>query len=204
MTNIKKSKFKISRQCRTSIWGDDKDPIHKKNYGPGQHGKNTKKMSEYALHYLAKKTLRGHYGRMTEKQFKNTFHKAHKMKGNAGENFIGLLESRIDTVIYRLNFASSMFHARQVVSHKHIKVNGKSVNIPSYILTPGDVVELTDKAKNAEVIQASIASKTRSIPEYLSFDEHDMKGIFIRKPVVSDVPYPFEPEINRIIELYAR
>ncbi len=205
MTKIISSKYKVSRRLGVSIWGDRKDAFNKKNYRPGQHGQNTMiKTSDYGIHLKAKQKLRSHYGRVNEKQFRNIFALAQKMKGNTGENFVGLLERRLDSVVYRLNIAPTIFAARQFVSHGLIRLNGKKVNIPSMKLKEGDVVELKDHAKQIPVILESAAKKERPVPDYLSFDSNSLSGKFIRVPNIADVPYPFEPEVHLVIELYSR
>lgn len=205
MTNIIKSKYKASRSLGTSLWGNPKDAFNKRNYRPGQHGQNTMvKKSDYGLHLKAKQKLRYHYGRIKENQFRNIFALALKMKGNTGENFIGLLERRLDAVVYRMNLAPTIFAARQFVSHGHIRVNGKKANIPSMRLKEGDVIELRDSAKQIPVILESATKQERTVPSYLSFDPSTLSGKFISLPVISDVPYPFEPEVHLVVELYSR
>lgn len=205
MTKILSSKYKAGRRLGVSLWGNGKDAFHKRNYRPGQHGQNTMmKVSDYGLHLKAKQRLKCHYGRILEKQFRNTFDLARKMKGNVAENFVGLLERRLDAVIYRLNFAPTIFSARQIVSHGHVKVNGRKVNIPSLKLKEGDSVELCDKSKNIALIVESISKSSRTLPSYLSFDSESMSGKFVRIPTSSDVPYPFDPELHLVVELYSR
>ncbi len=205
MTKIISSKYKVSRRLGVSIWGDSKDAFNKKNYRPGQHGQNTMiKTSDYGVHLKAKQKLRSHYGRVNEKQFRNLFALAQKMKGNTGENFVGLLERRLDAVVYRLNIAPTIFAARQLVSHGLIRVNGKKVNIPSIKLKEGDLVELKEHAKQIPIVLESIAKKERLVPDYLSFDANSLTGKFVRVPSISDVPYPFEPEVHLVVELYSR
>jgi small subunit ribosomal protein S4 len=205
VTKIISSKYKASRRLGVSIWGDSKDSFNKKNYRPGQHGQNTMtKTSDYGLHLKAKQKIKCHYGRVNERQFRNTFMLAQKMKGNTGENFVGLLERRLDVVVYRMNLAPTIFAARQLVSHGHIKVNGKKVNIPSQRLKESDIIELKDSSKQIPLILESATKQSRTVPDYLSFDVNSMSGKFVRVPMVSDVPYPFEPEIHLVVELYSR
>lgn len=204
MTRIVKAKYKASRRLGTSIWGDGKDPFHTKNYRPGQHGPTGRvKTSDYGAHLQAKQTVKAHYGRITEKQFRNIFALANKMKGNTAENFAGLLEKRLDMVIYRMNLAPTIFAARQLVSHGNVKLNGKKVNIPSQRLTEGDTVELKDSAKQITVYMESAQKQERTVPEYLSMDPGTMSGIFVRTPIISDIPYPFEANFGKIIEYYS-
>lgn len=205
MTKILNAKYKASRRLGVAIWGDDKDPFHKRNYRPGQHGQTTiVKNSDYGLHLKAKQRIKAHYGRINERQFRNIFSLAQKMKGNTGENFVGLLESRLDAVVYRLNLASSIFAARQLVTHGHVRVNGKKVNIPSYSLKAGDEITLKDASKQVSTIIESVNKMSRTIPDYIEFDSGKLTGKFTRRPVISDVPYPFDPEIHFVVELYSR
>lgn len=204
MTKILKSKFKASRRHKVSIWGSDKDAVHTRNYRPGQHGASGQvKVSDYGIHLNAKQKLKKHYGMVTEKQFKNLFKLASKKKGNTGENFIGLLESRLDILVYRMNLTPTIFAARQMVSHKHVKVNGRVINIPSYRVNVGDEIELIESAKTMLVVEQSVSKMERAVPDYISFDQESGKGKFYRIPQTSDVPYPFDPEINLIIEFYS-
>lgn len=204
MTKIIKAKYKASRRLGTSIWGDQKDPFHSKNYRPGQHGPNSRsKVSDYGMHLNAKQTVKNHYGRITEKQFRNTFKVASKMKGNTAENFAGLLEQRLDIVVYRMNLAPTIFAARQLVSHCHVVVNGKKVNIPSQRLSVGDKVELRQKSKEIVLFMESAKNQARPVPEYLSMDPGKMSGEFLRIPMISDIPYPFQANFGKIIEYYS-
>ncbi|WP_342278937.1 30S ribosomal protein S4 [Candidatus Tisiphia endosymbiont of Myopa tessellatipennis] len=205
MTKIINSKYKASRRLGVSLWGDSKDAFNTRNYRPGQHGQNSMvKTSDYGLHLKAKQKLKCHYGRINEKQFRNTFTLAQKMKGNTGENFIALLERRLDAVIYRMNIAPTIFAARQFVTHGHIKVNGKKVNIPSIRLKEGDVIELKESAKQIPVILETASKQGKIVPSYLTFDSNSLSGQFVRIPVISDVPYPFELEVHLVVELYSR
>ncbi len=205
MTKIIKAKYKASRRLGKSIWGDAKDPVNTKNYRPGQHGPTGRvKTSDYGIHLHAKQIVKSHYGRVTEKQFRNTFALATKMKGNTAENFAGLLEKRIDMVVYRLNLAPSIFAARQLVSHKHVKLNGKKVNIASLRVKEGDIIELKDSSKQIIICAESAKKIERSVPGYLSLDADAMSGVFVRTPSISDIPYPFQADFNKIVELYSR
>lgn len=204
MTKIIKSKYKASRRLGTSIWGDGKDPFHTRNFRPGQHGPTGRvKTSDYGAHLQAKQTVKNHYGRITEKQFRNTFKVAAKMKGNTAENFAGLLESRLDMVVYRMNLAPTIFAARQLVSHCNVRLNGKKVNIPSLRLKAGDKIELKDSAKQIAVYMEAAQKQERTVPEYLTMDPGTMSGEYIRNPMISDIPYPFEPNFGKIIEYYS-
>ncbi|MDF2966053.1 MAG: rpsD [Rickettsiaceae bacterium] len=205
MTKVLQSKFKVSRRLGVSVWGDAKDAIHKKNYGPGQHGATRQKeYSDHGLHLKAKQRLKNFYGRITEKQFRNTFKLASKAKGNSAELFVGLLERRLDALVYRMKIAPTIFAARQLVSHGHITVNGKRVNIPSARVKVGvDVVSVAEKSKQLPIILESVARNDRKVPDYIEFDEKDISGKLTRLPITSDVPYPFEPDLNLIVEFYS-
>ena len=204
MTKIIRSKYKASRRLKTSIWGDGKDPFHTRNFRPGQHGPTGRvKTSDYGAHLQAKQTVKNHYGRITEKQFRNTFKIAAKMKGNTAENFAGLLESRLDMVVYRMNLAPTIFAARQLVSHCNVRLNNKKVNIPSLKLKAGDKVELKDSVKQIAVYMEAAQKQERAVPEYLKMDPGTMSGEYIKNPMISDIPYPFEPNFGKIIEYYS-
>lgn len=204
MTKIVKAKYKVSRRLGSSIWGDEKDPVHTKNYRPGQHGSGARgKVSDYGLHLNAKQMVKSHYGRVTETQFRNIFKLASKMKGNTAENFAGLLEQRLDMVVYRMNFAPTIFAARQLVSHCHVRLNGKKVNIASQRVQVGDVIEIKDNSKDITKIMESIQKLSRPVPEYLSIDPAKMSGALVRIPMISDIPYPFQPNFGKIVEYYS-
>lgn len=206
MSKIVKAKYKASRRLGVSIWGNDKDPFHKKNYRPGQHGLSGAmvKASDYGLHLKAKQRIKCHYGRINEKQFRNLFALARKMKGNIGENFIGLLERRLDAVVYRMNLAPSIFAARQLVTHGHIEVNGKKLDIPSARLKEGDEVALKHVSKTMTPVVESVSKMERAVPDYMQFDPNSFSGKFIRIPAIADVPFPFEAEVHMVVEFYSR
>lgn len=206
MSKIVKAKYKASRRLGVSIWGNDKDPFHKKNYRPGQHGLSGAmvKASDYGLHLKAKQRIKCHYGRINEKQFRNLFTLARKMKGNIGENFIGLLESRLDAVVYRMNLAPTIFAARQLVTHGHIQVNGKKLDIPSARLKEGDEVALKHASKTMTPIVESVSKMARTVPDYMQFDPNSFSGKFIRTPAIADVPFPFQAEVHMVVEFYSR
>ena len=211
MSKIVKSKYKISRRLGVSVWGDGKDPFSRnRNFRPGQHGAGNRTVSVHGRQLNAKQLLKGHYGRIGERQFRNIFDKASRMPGDTAENLIGLLERRLDAVIYRLNIAKSVFAARQIVSHKHIMVKRKNrtnwevVNCPSYIVCEGDSIKLTDTAKTISPIMASVQLMERGVPEYLKFDPAHFEAEFIRTPKLADVPYaaPMEPQL--VVEFYSK
>ena len=205
MTKRIASKHKVDRRLKVNLWGRPKSPFNSRNYPPGQHGKNKKgKISDYGNQLEAKQKLKFYYGNMNERQFRNVFRKALQKKGNTTENFIGLLERRLDTVIYRAKFATTVFSARQIINHGHIKVNGKKVNIPSYLVSDKDTIELKDQSKELTVIWGALVSKEREIPDYIQMDEKNKKAKLVRVPKFAEVPYPTIMEPNLVVEYYSR
>ena len=199
------AKYKISRRLGVSLWGRDKDPFNKRGYAPGQHGQGRrKKPSDYGTQLFEKQKIKGYYGNISEKQFRGIYKEAVRRRGDTGENLIGLLESRLDAVVYRLNLVPTVFAARQLVSHKHIMVNGKKTNVPSYRLKEGDIIEVREKSRQHPVILESLQKPERNIPEYLEFDEAGLKAKFIRMPKLMEVPYPVIMQPNLVIEFYSR
>ena len=204
MTKIIKSKYKVSRRFGVSLWGDAKDPFHKKNYPPGQHGLiGQKKKTVHGVQLNAKQKLKGYYN-LGEKQFHNLYLKARKQRLNTNEALISLLERRLDTVIYRFNIAPTIFAARQLVSHKHILVNGKIVNIPSYLIKEDDVIELKKASHQIPLCLDATQKMERDIPTYLSFDPKEMKGSLVTAPTFADVPYPSQMEPHLVVEFYSK
>ena len=206
MTKRLASKHKVDRRLKVNLWGRPKSPFNSRNYPPGQHGKSTKrgKTSDYGTQLAAKQKLKFYYGNMNERQFRNVFRKALKKKGNTTENFIGFLERRLDMVIYRAKFATTVFSARQLINHGHIKVNGKKVNISSCLVSEKDTIELKDKSKELIVIAGALVNKEREIPDYIQMDEKSKIAKLIRVPKFSEVPYPTIMEPNLVIEYYSR
>ena len=206
MTKRLASKHKVDRRLKVNLWGRPKSPFNSRNYPPGQHGKSTKKRktSDYGTQLEAKQKLKFYYGNMNERQFRNVFRKALKKKGNTTENFIGFLERRLDMVIYRAKFATTVFSARQLINHGHIKVNGKKVNISSYLVSEKDTIELKDKSKELIVIAGALVNKEREIPDYIQMDEKNKIAKLIRVPKFSEVPYPTIMEPNLVVEYYSR
>ncbi|HEY8351345.1 MAG TPA: 30S ribosomal protein S4 [Sphingomonadales bacterium] len=199
------SKYKIDRRLGENIWGRPKSPVNKREYGPGQHGQRRKgKLSDYGIQLRAKQKLKGYYGNITEKQFRRIYDEAARMKGSTSENLIGLLERRLDAVVYRAKFVPTPFAARQFVNHGHVLVNGRRVNIPSYKVKPGDVVEVREKARNMALVLEAIQSSEREVPDYIEVDHKAMKATYIRVPQLADVPYPVQMEPNLVIEFYSR
>ena len=188
-----------------NIWGRPKSPFNKRNYGPGQHGQRRKgKLSDFGIQLRSKQKLKGYYGDLTEKQFRRTFGEAERMKGDTGENLIGLLEQRLDAVVYRAKFVVTMFAARQFINHGHVLVNGKKVNIPSYRVKEGDEIEVREKSRQLIIVDDAIDNREREIPEYIEVDIENLKAKFIRVPQLKDVPYPTIMEPNLVVEYYAK
>ena len=206
MTKRATAKHKISRRFGVNLWGRDNDPSEKRNFIPGQHGPSIGRrvMSDFGKQLAAKQTIKGHYGNVSEKQFRNIYKKAIGKKGDTSEQFIGMLESRLDMVVYRLNFVPTIFAARQFVNHKHILVNGKSVNIPSYMLSDGDVIEVRESSKQIPIVIEAAEGAKRTVPDYLEADLKARKGKSVRKPLIAEVPFPFKAEVNLVIEFYSR
>lgn len=204
MTKRAEAKYKIDRRMGQNIWGRPKSPVNKREYGPGQHGQRRKsKVSDFGLQLRAKQKLKGYYGDVTEKQFKATYKAAARMKGDTGLNLIGLLEQRLDMVVYRAKFAPTVFAARQIVNHGHIRVNGVKCNIGSRKILPGDVVSLGDKAKEMALVIEAQSLPERDIPDYVVPDGTD-KVTFTRVPKLDEVPYPVTMEPNLVVEFYSR
>ena len=205
MTKRTESKYKINRRLGVNLWGRAKSPINKHDYGPGQHGQRRKqKPTDFGIQLMAKQKLKGYYGNIGEKQFRKYYDEAVRRKGDTSENLIELLERRLDAVVYRLKFAITPFAARQFINHGHVLVNGKRVNIPSYLLKDGDEIEVREKSKQLAVVLDSTQSIERDVPEYLNVDHRAMKGKFNRAPKLTDVPYPVQMEPNLVVEFYSR
>ena len=205
MTKRLTSKHKVDRRLKVNLWGRPKSPFNSRNYPPGQHGKAKKgKLSDYGTQLEAKQKMKFYYGNINERQFRNVYRKAIQKKGNTTENLVGFLERRLDTVVYRAKFATTVFSARQLINHGHIKVNGKKVNIPSYLVKAEDTIEIKDKSKDIVTIVGALVSKEREVPDYIQMDEKNKKATLIRIPKLSEVPYPVIMEPNLVIEYYSR
>jgi small subunit ribosomal protein S4 len=205
MTKRISSKHKIDRRLNINLWGRPKSPFNTRAYGPGQHGQSRKgKPSDYGIQLQAKQKLKGYYGNINERQFRNIYQKAAMQKGDTGENLIGLLERRLDAIVYRARFSTTIFSARQLINHGHVKVNGKKVNIGSYIVNEEDTIEIRDKSKQLAFIDIALANKERETPEYILMDEKNKKVTFVRIPKFEEVPYPDVMEPNLVIEYYSR
>ncbi len=204
MTKRLESKYKINRRLGVNLWGRAKSPISKRDYGPGQHGQRRKKPSDFGVQLMAKQKLKGYYGNISEKQFQKYYQEAVRRKGDTSENLIELLERRLDTVIYRMKFAVTPFAARQFVSHGHLMVNGRRVNIASYLVANDDVIEVREKSKQLAVVLDASQSGERDVPEYIEVDHRAMKGRYLRAPKLADVPFPVQMEPNLVVEFYSR
>ena len=205
MTKRLNSKHKVDRRLKVNLWGRPKSPFNTRAYGPGQHGQSRQsKPSDYGIQLQAKQKLKAYYGNINERQFRNIYKKASMLKGDTSENLIGLLERRLDAVIYRAKFSTTIFSARQLINHGHVKVNGKKVNISSYSVKEEDSIEIRDKSKQLAIIDIALASKERETPEYIQMDEKNKKVKFVRVPKLEEVPYPVVMEPNLVIEYYSR
>ena len=206
MTKRNSAKYKIDRRLGCNLWGRPKSPYNKRNSRPGQHGamSQRKKLSDYGTQLFAKQKLKFYYGDLTEKQFRKIYSKASNIKGDTSQILIELLERRLDAKVYRMKVVPTIFAARQLVNHGHVKVNWKRVNIPSYSVKDGDEISLKDQSKQINIIQESIVSQEREIPEYIEVDVKELKGRFLRAPLMHDVPYPVTMEPNLVIEYYSR
>ncbi|OLF74122.1 30S ribosomal protein S4 [Maricaulis sp. W15] len=204
MSKRHSQKYKIDRRMGENLWGRPKSPVNSRSYGPGQHGQRRKtKMSDFGLQLMAKQKLKGYYGNITEKQFRRTYDEASRRKGNTAELLIGLLESRLDAIVYRCKFVPTVFASRQFVNHGHVKVNGIKVNIPSYRCKPGDVIEVRERSRSMALVLEALDSPERDLPDYIDLDAKAMKATFVRMPEFSEVPYAVQMEPNLVIEFYS-
>ncbi len=204
MTKRLSAKHKIDRRLGVNLWGRPKSPINKREYGPGEHGQRRKKPSDYGNQLRAKQQLKGYYANIGEKQFRRYYEEAVRRRGDTSENLIGLLERRLDAVVYRMKFVPTMHAARQFVVHGHVNVNGERVNIPSYTLQEGDEVSVREKAKNIPMVHEAMQLPERDVPEFLNVDHDNFKGTFTRCPEFAEVPYPAQMEPHLVIEFYSR
>src|SRR3984893_6614858 len=205
MTKRLQAKYKLDRRMGQNIWGRPKSPVNRREYGPGQHGQRRKgKLSDFGVQLRAKQKLKGYYANISERQFHGIYVEAGRMKGDTGENLIGLLERRLDTVIYRAKFVATMFAARQFINHGHVKVNGRRVNIASFKLKVGDVVEVKESSKQLTVVLEANQLSERDVPDFLEVDHSKMTAKFARIPALSDVPFAVQMEPHLIVEFYSR
>ncbi|MBN9558889.1 MAG: 30S ribosomal protein S4 [Alphaproteobacteria bacterium] len=205
MSKRSTSKYKLDRRMGESVWGRPKSPVNKRSYGPGQHGqRRAKKLSDYGTQLQAKQKLKGYYGNITEKQFRRYYQEAVRKPGDTGENMIGLLERRLDAVVYRAKFVPTPFAARQLVSHGHVKVNGRRVTVASFLVKEGDLVELTAKARDMALVIEAAKSAERDTPDYIDADHGKMAAKFLRTPKLDDVPYAAQMQPSLVVEFYSR
>ena len=205
MTKRATAKYKLDRRMGENLWGRPKSPVNKRSYGPGQHGqRRAKKLSDYGTQLQAKQKLKGYYGNITERQFHKYYVEAARRQGDTGENMIGLLERRLDAVVYRAKFVPTPYAARQLVSHGHVKVNGRRVTIPSYQVKEGDSIDLTAKAKDLALVLEAAQSAERDVPDYVDADHGKMTAKFLRTPRLGDVPYAAQMQPHLIVEFYSR
>jgi small subunit ribosomal protein S4 len=205
MTKRIRAKHKIDRRLGENIWGRSKSPLNRRASRPGQHGeRRAGKISDFGQQLKAKQKLKGYYGNITERQFNRVYKEAARLKGSTSEHLIGLLERRLDAVVYRAKFVPTVFAARQLVSHGHITVNGRRVNIPSYRCRPGDVIEVKEASRQMPLVIEATKSPERDVPDYIEAEHTKMSAKFIRVPALSDVPYPVQMEPNLVVEFYSR
>ena len=205
MTKRTSAKYKIDRRMGENIWGRPKSPVNKREYGPGQHGQRRKnKLSDFGTQLRAKQKLKGYYGDLTEKQFRRIYAEAERVKGDTGEMLVGLLERRLDAIVYRAKFVPTIWAARQFVNHGHVTVNGQRVNIASYRVKEGDVVEVKQSSKQLAIVLEAVALTERDVPDYIEVDHSKMTATFVRTPSLGDVPYPVVMEPNLVVEYYAK
>jgi small subunit ribosomal protein S4 len=204
MSKRQSAKYKLDRRMGENIWGRPKSPVNRREYGPGQHGQRRKsKVSDYGIQLRAKQKLKGYYGDITEKQFKRCYQEADKMKGDTSLNLIGLLERRLDAIVYRAKFAPTIFAARQLVSHGHVRVNGVKCNIASRRVDVGSEITLSNKAQEMALVMEAQSLAERDIPDYVVPDGA-AKVTFTRVPTLDEVPYPVKMEPNLVVEFYSR
>jgi small subunit ribosomal protein S4 len=205
MTKRLNAKHKVDRRLKVNLWGRPKSPFNTRNYQPGQHGQSRKsKPTDYGIQLIAKQKLKSYYGNINERQFRNIYRKAIKKRGDTTENLVALLETRLDTVIYRAKFAPTVFSARQLINHGHFKVNKKKVNVSSYLVKEEDLIEVKDKSKSLTIIEGCLNSKERDVPEYIQSDGKNKTAKLVRVPKFADIPYPVQMEPKLVIEYYSR
>ena len=205
MTKRSEAKYKLDRRMGENIWGRPKSPVNRREYGPGQHGQRRKgKLSDYGVQLRAKQKLRGYYGNISEKQFRGIYDEAIRMRGDSGANMIGLLERRLDAMIFRAKFVPTVFAARQFINHGHLKVNGRRVNIPSYRVKVGDTIEVKESSKQLALVLEASQLAERDVPDYIEADHGKMVAKLARIPLITDVPYAVQMEPHLVVEYYSR
>jgi|TARA_R110001606_G_scaffold20870_5_gene74275 small subunit ribosomal protein S4 len=205
VTKRTSAKYKLDRRMGENIWGRAKSPVNRREYGPGQHGQRRKnKLSDFGTQLRAKQKLKGYYGDLTEKQFRRIYAEAERIRGDTGENLVGLLERRLDAVVYRSKFVATIWAARQFVNHGHIQVNGQRVNIASYRVKEGDVISIRERSRQLAIVLEAVALTERDVPDYLEVDHNKMTATFVRTPALGDIPYAVQMEPNLVVEFYAK
>jgi small subunit ribosomal protein S4 len=205
MTKRHEAKYKLDRRMGQNIWGRPKSPVSRREYGPGQHGQRRKgKLSDYGVQLRAKQKLKGYYGNISEKHFRRIYEEAIRLKGDSGAHLIGLLERRLDTIVFRAKFVPTVFAARQFINHGHVKVNGRRVNIPSYRVKPGDVVEIKEPSKQLAMVLEATGLAERDVPDYIEVDHRKMTAKLARVPQLNEVPYAVMMEPHLVVEYYSR
>jgi small subunit ribosomal protein S4 len=205
MTKRASTKYKLDRRMGENIWGRNKSPVSKRAYGPGQHGqRKSRKLSDYGTQLHAKQKLKGYYANITERQFRRYYQEASRKTGDTGEHMIGLLERRLDAIVFRAKFVPTVFAARQMVSHGHVAVNGKRVTIPSYLVKEGDTIELRGKAKEMALVLEGVKNTERDVPDYIEANHTKMTAKFLRTPKLNDVPYAVQMQPSLVVEFYSR
>ena len=205
MTKRTNSKYKLDRRVGENIWGRAKSPVNRRAYGPGQHGqRKSRKLSDYGTQLHAKQKLKGYYANITERQFRGYYQEAARKAGDTGEHMIGLLERRLDAVIFRCKFVPTPYAARQLVSHGHVSVNGKRVTIASYLVKEGDTIELRGKAKDMALVLEAAKSAERDTPDYIEVNHARMSAKFVRVPKLAEVPYAVQMQPSLVVEFYSR
>ncbi len=204
MTKRIKAKYKINRRLGVNLWGRPKSPVNVRDYRPGEHGQRRRKPSDYGTQLMAKQKLKGYYGNIGERQFRRYYQEAVRRRGDTGEKLIELLERRLDAVVYRAKFVPTVFASRQFVNHGHILVNGKRVNIPSFQVRDGDVVQIKEKSRELPLVLDAIDSPERDLPDYIDLNLKDMSATYVRGPKFADVPYPVKMEPHLVVEFYSR
>jgi small subunit ribosomal protein S4 len=199
-----KSKHKLDRRMNANMWGRPKSPHNTRQTGPGMHGARRGKPTDYGTQLKAKQKLKGYYGNIGERQFRGYYHEASRLRGDTGQNMIGLLERRLDAVCYRAKFVPTVFAARQLVNHCHVTVNGKVVNIPSYLVKEGDVIQVIESSRNIPMVIAAATLAERDVPDYIDANHTEFKATYLRTPKLEDVPYPTQMEPHLIVEFYSR
>jgi small subunit ribosomal protein S4 len=205
MTKRESAKYKLDRRMGENIWGRNKSPVSKRAYGPGQHGqRKSRKLSDYGTQLHAKQKLKGYYANINERQFRRYYEEASRRTGDTGEHMIGLLERRLDAIVFRAKFVPTVFASRQLVSHGHVAVNGKRVTIPSYLVKEGDTIELRAKAKDMALVLEAVKNTERDVPDYIEANHTKMSAKFLRTPKLNDVPYAVQMQPSLVVEFYSR